>query len=608
MQRPLSARRRSFRSGGPGSPGKRPCGAQRRVLFCGPFPGKGARVTKGSGDGVAPGRNRLLLALLAAGLLLRLLIAWSPFSYLAHRGPLLDDAFYSFSIARNLATGHGPTADGIHATSGFQPLYTFLLVPFYHLFPHSPILPIHLALTLLALCGALTGWFLYRFVSGASGRRAGLFSLALWTFSPYFLFQGENGLETGLFGMSLAATLAFYLNAARKSPTAGRLCVLGFMLGITILARVDGILLAVALALDLLLLRRPLKEKITGVALSAAVALATLSPYLLFLWVRFGVVIPESGSAVRFLSLCYGTLFVLGPRSAFFFSPDQVPAIYYVGSLRKAVQILLGEPLLFPSSLLLYPASAARMFNPRTLLLVLGGGILLAANLFPLRSRSGAGDAPPSGLLRVGVICAAFWIPAYAFGVLGQWWFNRYLFPLFLLMAAASGPLVDLIGASFPLFRRMGPTRFALFALGLHLACFLTQVPEQFLRNKPYQNVSEYMAAARTLDLALPPGSLGGAFQSGTLGYFARHRVINLDGVVNRDATRALRDKRMADYIREEGIEAIIDWPRWLDALLIRRSPQGAGRSLGPAQPAGRFLLIRVEPPHNRVAALPPYR
>jgi len=55
---------------------------------------------------------------LATGLLLRLLIAWAPFSYLASRGPIVDDAFYSFSVARNIAAGNGPTADGIHATSG----------------------------------------------------------------------------------------------------------------------------------------------------------------------------------------------------------------------------------------------------------------------------------------------------------------------------------------------------------------------------------------------------------------------------------------------------------------------------------------------------------
>ncbi len=553
-------------------------------------------------------RDPALLALLAAGLLLRLLLAWAPFSYLAARGPIVDDAFYSFSIARNVARGDGLTADGIHATSGFQPLYTFLLVPFFIASGGNPVLPIHLALTLLALAGALTGWFIFRIVSRMAGRPAALFSLFLWTAAPYFLSQGLNGLETGLFGLALAATLDYYLGSVRQDPAPRRLALLGILLGLTILARVDGILFAFAVAADLGL-RRPLSLRRLGhVLLPAGTALATLAPYLIFLWTRFGVLLPESGPAVRFLSLCYGTLFVLGPRSAFFFPPEQTPWIYYAGSLRKAVQVLLEEPLLFPSSLVLSTASAARLFNPRTILLVFGGGALLCANLLFLRRARGSPDDPWRGLARVGALCAALWIPAYAFGILGQWWFHRYFFPLFLLMAVASGPLADRIARSHALLRRAGPVRFAAAAACLHLVLFAWQVPEQFLRNKPYLNVSEYIQAARVLDESLPPGSPGGAFQSGTIGYFARHPVINLDGVVNRGAARALREKRMAGYIREEGIEAIIDWPHWFEALLARRSPAGEGQDLGPVRPAGRFLLLRVEPSPRRVAGMGPQR
>ncbi|MCI0656492.1 MAG: hypothetical protein L0170_05410, partial [Acidobacteria bacterium] len=90
-----------------------------------------------------PASDKVLTFLLGAGLILRLGIAWAPFDYLARRGPLIDDAFYGFSIARNLARGAGATSDGLHPTSGFQPLYTLLLVPFYRWFPQDPILPIH---------------------------------------------------------------------------------------------------------------------------------------------------------------------------------------------------------------------------------------------------------------------------------------------------------------------------------------------------------------------------------------------------------------------------------------------------------------------------------
>ena len=143
----------------------------------------------------------------------------------------------------------------------------------------------------------------------------------------------------------------------------------------------------------------------------------------------------------------------------------------------------------------------------------------------------------------------------------------------------------------------------AFLAVVLQLAFFAAQVPGRFIRHRPYENVSEYMKAARALDEALAPGSRGGAFQSGTIGYFARHPVVNLDGVVNRDAATALREQRMSDYIRDEGIEAVIDWPLWIRALLVRRSPPGAA-PLGPAEPIGGFLLIRVETSPNQLAGL----
>ncbi len=559
-----------------------------------------------SQDGVkaTADRDRILPILLGVGLLLRLALAWAPFQYLADRGPLIDDAFYSFSIARNLAAGHGPTADGIHETSGFQPLYTFALVPLYAVSsPGSP-LPIHLALFLLALAGAASGWFVYRIARRVATRRGALFATLLWCVSPYFLSQGMNGLETGLFGLCFLAALDFHLGHARPDPSHKNLALLGLLLGVTVLARVDGMLLAAAIAADFLLRRVSIASRLRQVGIVAAVALATIAPYLAFLVSRFGVLLPESGKAVRFLSLCYGTTFVLGPRRAFYFPPEQVPFIYYVGSLRKAVQILLGQPLLFPVSLPL-SLGGGTLFTPQSMMLVFAGGALLALNLLFLKRPAGAGDDAWKGFARVGLFCAVLWMPAYAFGVLGQWWFERYFFPLFILMALASAPALERLSSGWAPLRRWGAARVALLAAAMQLAFFAGQVPGHFIRHRPYENVSEYMKAARALDEVLAPGSRGGAFQSGTIGYFSRHPVINLDGVVNRDAAAALRKQRMSDYIREEAIEAVIDWPLWIKALLVRRSPPGTP-PLGATRRVGGFVLIRVEASPNQTASVEP--
>ncbi len=541
-----------------------------------------------------PTRDRILHALLGAGLVLRLLISWAPFSWLATRGPLVDDAFYSFSIARNLARGAALSADGVHATSGFQPLYTLLLAPFHILVPGDAVLPIHLALTLLALCGALTGVFIFRIARRISGRPGALFALTLWTFSPYFLSQGENGLETGLFGLCLAAALDYHLGTVRNDPCPRSLALLGGLLGLTILARVDGLLFAAAVAFDLIRLPSSLREKALRVAVPAGTALALVLPYFLFLRLSFGSFLPESGPATRFVSLCYGTLFVSGPEHLSYFPPDQVPWSYYAGSLRQALRVLGSEPFLFPASPFL--ALLDRTVWPRlapSLAALLSGAALLG-NLFLLRPRPGEETGPLRSFLRVGGTSAAFWIPAYAFGTLGQWWFQRYFFPLFLLMVPASALLVERLGDGVRVLRRMGRTRFALAASLLPLLVFAVQAPDAFLRHKSNLNVSSFLRMIPILDETLSPGESAGAFQSGTLGYFAGRPVINLDGVVNGGALRAMREGRMADYIRGEGIGAVIDYPLILQSLLVRRSPPGAARALGEWRQAGRYSWVRL--------------
>ena len=44
-----------------------------------------------------------------------------------------EDAYYEFAVSRNIAAGNGITAGHGERTSGFQPLWTFLLVPAFAL-------------------------------------------------------------------------------------------------------------------------------------------------------------------------------------------------------------------------------------------------------------------------------------------------------------------------------------------------------------------------------------------------------------------------------------------------------------------------------------------
>ena len=59
-----------------------------------------------------------------------------------------------------------------------------------------------------------------------------------------------------------------------------------------------------------------------------------------------------------------------------------------------------------------------------------------------------------------------------------------------------------------------------------------------------------------------------GVFQCGTIGYLSGRTTINLDGKVNRDAYAALREGHLGRYIREEGIDVVLDHRRIVELFL----------------------------------------
>jgi hypothetical protein len=65
--------------------------------------------------------------------------------------------------------------------------------------------------------------------------------------------------------------------------------------------------------------------------------------------------------------------------------------------------------------------------------------------------------------------------------------------------------------------------------------------------------------AAAWIATNTPPDARIGAFNAGIPAYFSRRPVVNLDGVVNRDAHEALRNCRTSEYIHEIGLEYVSD-------------------------------------------------
>jgi hypothetical protein len=53
-----------------------------------------------------------------------------------------------------------------------------------------------------------------------------------------------------------------------------------------------------------------------------------------------------------------------------------------------------------------------------------------------------------------------------------------------------------------------------------------------------------------------------GATDSGTIGFFCAHPVVNLDGVVNPEAARAIARGKLDSYVESQGIRYLLITPR----------------------------------------------
>ena len=124
-----------------------------------------------------------LAAVLALAALLRVTLALQPLDRL-DRLFIPDDTYYTLSVARSIARGLGPTADGMTATSGFQPLLAFLMVPAFTA-GVSGDAAVRAVVLLSALFDVVCVALLFVIVERTWGATAGLLAAFFWSISPF---------------------------------------------------------------------------------------------------------------------------------------------------------------------------------------------------------------------------------------------------------------------------------------------------------------------------------------------------------------------------------------------------------------------------------------
>jgi 4-amino-4-deoxy-L-arabinose transferase-like glycosyltransferase len=460
-----------------------------------------------------------------------------------------DDGYICLELARSLGTGRGATFAGL-VTNGFQPLWVLILAPMFALSPRAaPDTFVHAAFLLGAACATLTfallaGWFRDR-----PRPAAWVIPLAAFWFPSAAVVQNAlNAMETSLALLAVTAVLTALRpldGAPFGAMSPRRACVLGVLLGLGVLARVDVGLLALGLGVVWLAQAARARSVTSVVRLAQTTAVATLvtAPWWLWSHAATGRWFPVSGRAVRVCSLG-------GPRT-----PDRA---FYASMVDFAWQTWTRH-YAGPAAWLLVAIALATLAVPAA----------RRAWVPELRRRAG-GTVWLFALALVAAYVGYFFAP---------WFFRRYFFPLQLGLAwAFAGAMTSLVGAPR---RAWHAAAVALTVTATALAANLTHPLTSRMLARSVDSALGYRDVGLWAARYFPAGTVVGAGQSGALAYYARDlRVVNLDGVVSGPAYEAMMGRDLIGYARRRGVRYTLGWRQ--DHVFLRQNSRVGDRALLP--------------------------
>ncbi len=498
-------------------------------------------------------RNFIFCLSVTGVLILHLVFAWLPldrlegFTFLWSKGPLIDDSYIIFKISQDLADWVSGVIFSPRLTSGFQPLITLLYCPFFLLCWNAKELPIHLALSLNAFLGFFAHILLYCLLRRVASRSIATFLVSVWIWSPYVMNQTINGMETPLALLLLFSVLKYYWTIKQKPLTTCRSwCVLGLLLGIGFWTRVDLGMAGVAIVIDQAWLaindnRQSRFFRARNALLCALTALIVASPWLAFLIIKTGNIIPISGKGVHQIT-----------SLTFDYRNPNHPGFASMMFVRFIREFFLYQPLI-------------NLFKHVTWQFLISG-LGLIGLIITLRDRKLRILFRPLWFFQVIILVS------YLVFIGGFWHLNRYLYPVYSLM----------------LFLHVAPLRYVELKLKerqwiLSLLFLLIFIVYAFSYGFQYYSYlskprpSRYVSAAQFVKRHISAEEKIGTFQSGTLSYWLDNQVINLDGVINKEAYLHVKDKTLGEYLDQKEIKYLVEetylfrmWDHYLEGQLSK--------------------------------------
>lgn len=527
----------------------------------------------------------IVVVLALGSLALHLYFSWRPLASLVAMFAG-DDMFYYLQIARNIARGHGSTFDGTTLTNGYHPVYMLLVTAIFWLFPGKTItFYAQASLTLLSVANVTTGVLLFFVVKRLFGRSAGLFAAMFWLLNPYVLGTALIGVEVALAALMFSIAMLVYLRFSEqwmmRQARWQETYLLGVLLGLTCLCRTDSMFFAFCLGLAILFIlhkspHTPGSWKHWPIFIVGGATV--IGPWFAWNLLRFGSIVQDSARALTSLKhhlylQTYGWQAVITKKWPATFThwisclTDILcmPTSWFTALLL----LLLVWVALRPTLATQHPAHSNDSFDHSS----------RASGSFAPRA-----DLPQRAMLWavLGALVLTLLFYAGYFWFLQKWYF---LSPTVLVVVLLGGLFhtteqnIIAIGVATKEIQANKPDRSqnSLDTLPLkqswiqtykHLvvsACMVFLVLGLFVwQGNRLFRVGFYPWQKQYYNIAIqlkqmPKTTRVGAFNTGIYGYVMDRGVVNLDGVVNGQVLRAMKQKKLLSYLRQQGITHIVD-------------------------------------------------
>jgi hypothetical protein len=407
----------------------------------------------------------------------------------------VDDTFYYFKTAWNLAHGLGSSFDGLNVTNGYHPLWMALLLPIVKWLPFDAALISRCVLTVQIVLIYAAGRALARLhPAGAKLQWVALGFLLLNPFAAKIVLCGqETALQFWLSALLLAVN--WKEREAGVEPSTRQWLGVSVLCALVTLARLDSLFFSILILTMPLLVPATcaspaVERRWRRVCTGMTVYTLCLAPYLLYNLLSTGHLMPVSGAIKATL-----------PTDEL--APLWLRATAAVGSsaaLFGLWWLAKRAPRSFIS--LLYPA--------------LGAVLLLAFYNFAWR-----GELSPE-LIRIWYLA-----PHLLAGALfGGYVLARFISQRWFRMAAMAACVLAVCSAGLAWQYRLQPRSYALYAAAERSSLWLEQqMPEQ---------------------------AVAAAWDAGFAAAFTRKPVVNLDGLINSWHFKT-------DYLDSGRVDAYID-------------------------------------------------